>query len=198
MLPEQIIYIGVLINLICTIWYIKGVFSGGTKPNLVSWFIWMLAPFIGFFLSLKAGAGLSSLGILLAGFGPFLVLIFSLFKKNAFWKISFFDLICGLFSILALVLYITTKNLEISIIFAIASDGLAYIPTYIKSWKNPGTETSSTYWGGIINNTLSLLIIKNWSFAIFSFPLYLVLANVLEVIFLNRKKFKFLQFAPKK
>lgn len=188
MLPEKIIFVGILINLFCSVWYIKNVFNGNTKPNLVSWFIWMLAPFIGTFLALKAGAGFSALSIFMAGFGPLLVIIFSLFKKNAFWKIQSFDLICGFFSIIAIVLYIVTNNLEISIIFAVLSDLLAYIPTFIKSWKFPETETSSTYIGGVINNILSLLIIKNWIFAIYLFPLYLVLANLIEVYFIYRKK----------
>lgn len=188
MLPENIIFVGVAINLFCSAWYIKNIFYGNTKPNLVSWFIWMLAPFIGAFLAFKSGAGLAASGIFMAGFGPFLVIIFSLFKKNAFWKIQSFDLICGFFSIVAIVLYLITKNLGISIIFAILSDLLAYIPTFIKSWKFPETESSSTYIGGIINNTLSLLIIKNWIFAIYLFPVYLVLANLIEVCFLYRKK----------
>ncbi|MEK7539449.1 MAG: hypothetical protein AAB595_02325 [Patescibacteria group bacterium] len=189
MLPQNIIFVGVFLNLFCSIWYIKNIFYGQTKPNLVSWFMWMLAPFIGFFLQLKAGAGFSSLGAFMAGFGPFLVIIFSLFNKKAFWKIQFFDLVCGFFSIIAVIFYLITNNLGVSIIFAILSDLLAYIPTFIKSWKFPETETSSIYIGGVINNILSLLIIKNWIFTIYSFSAYLVLANLIEIYFLYRQKF---------
>ena len=188
MLPEKIIFIGVLINLICTVWYIRGIFYSGTKPNLVSWFIWTLAPFIGVFLQLKAEAGLSVLGTLMAGFGPFLVLLFSLFKKNSFWKIKTFDVICGLIALFSLILYILTHNLGISILFAILSDFLAYIPTILKTYKFPETENSSIFAGGIINNILALLITKNWIFAIYAFPVYLVLANLIEVYFIYRKK----------
>ncbi|MFA5095144.1 MAG: hypothetical protein WC447_00570 [Candidatus Paceibacterota bacterium] len=188
MLPENIIFVGVLVNLLASLWYIKTIFHGNTKPNLVSWVIWMLAPFIGFFLQIKAGAGISTLPVFMAGFGPFLVIIFSLFKKNAFWKIQPFDLLCGLFSILALIIYITTSNLGISVFFAVLSDLLAYIPTFIKSWKFPETESSSTYSASIFSNVLSLLVIKNWIFAIYSFPIYLILANLLEVYFIFHKR----------
>ena len=188
MLPEKIIYIGVLINLIGILWYIRGIFYSGTKPNLVSWFIWTLAPFIGVFLQLKAEAGLSVLGTLMAGFGPFLVLLFSLFKKNSFWKIKTFDVICGLIALFSLILYILTHNLGISILFAILSDFLAYIPTILKTYKFPETENSSIFAGGIINNILALLITKNWIFAIYAFPVYLVLVNLIEVYFIYRKR----------
>jgi hypothetical protein len=188
MLPEKIIIVGVVVNLFCSLWYIKNIIYGNTKPNLVSWFIWMLAPFVGTFLALKAGAGFSALGIFMAGFGPFLVIIFSLFKKNAFWKINFFDLACGFFSIVAIALYVITNNLSISILFAIVGDGLAYIPTFIKSWKYPETETSSVYLGGVVNNILALFIIQNWIFAIYSFSIYLILINLVEIFFIYRKK----------
>ena len=118
MLPENIIFVGVAINLFCCIWYVKSIISGNTRPNLVSWFIWMLAPFIGTFLALKAGAGFSVLGIFMAGFGPLLVIIVSIFRKNAFWKIETFDLICGFFSLMALVLYIFTYNLAIFLLIS--------------------------------------------------------------------------------
>lgn len=193
MLPEYTIVAGILINLFCSFWYIKNILKGDTKPNPVSWLIWSLAPFVGVFLQLRAGASWSVVGVFMAGFAPFLVVIFSLFKKNAFWKVRPFDLVCGLFSMAALIIYVVTSNLALSIVFAILSDFLAYIPTFVKTWKNPETETSSVYWGGIVNNILSLLIIKDWLFTIYSFQIYLVLANLIEVTFIYRKRI----FRPK-
>ena len=126
--------------------------------------------------------------VFLAGFGPLLVVVFSIFRKNAYWRLSAFDIICGMFSVLALVLYALTHNLAVSIIFAILSDLFAFIPTYKKAWKFPETETAAVYLGGIFNNILGLLIIKNWSFTIYSFGLYLVIANIVMICFLYRKK----------
>jgi len=188
MFPEKIIFVGVLINFVCTIWYIRGIFYSGTKPNLVSWFIWTLAPFIGVFLQLKAGAGLSTLSVFMAGFGPLLVLLFSIFNRNAYWKITRFDVICGLISLLALVLYIFTHKLGISILFAIASDGLAAIPTIKKSWNFPETETSTIYFAGLISNILSLLVIKSWIFSIYSFSVYLIIINIIIIFTIYRKR----------
>ncbi len=188
MLPEKIVFIGVVINLSLSFWYIRSIFRSGTRPNLVSWFIWMLAPFVGTFLAIKAGAGFSVTGIFMAGFGPLLVIIFSLFKRNAFWKIETFDVVCGIFSILAFLLYILTLNLSISILFAIISDGLAAVPTINKSWKFPESESISVYLGGIINNVLSLLVIKNWDFAVYSFNIYFVLINIIIIFAIYHKK----------
>jgi len=188
MFPEKIIFVGVAINFFCSLWYIKNIFRGGTRPNLVSWFMWTLAPFVGVYLQWRAGAGLSILGTFMAGFGPFLVIIFSLFRKNAFWKINSFDILCGIFSIFALILYVLTKNIALSIVFAITSDTLAAIPTILKSWKNPETETALVYLGGILNNILALLIIKNWNFSIYAFSVYFILINLIILFAIYHKK----------
>lgn len=188
MLPENIIYLGVIASVIAYFLYFKNIFFGNTKPNLVSWSIWALAPFIAVFFQLKAGAGLSVLPVFMAGFGPLLVIIVSLFRKNSIWKINKLDIICGALSLLALVFYVLTHNLGIAILFAILSDGLAAIPTIIKSWKFPETETSTVYLAGIFSNILGLLIIKNWIFSIYSFSLYFVLVNLAIVFSIYRKK----------
>jgi hypothetical protein len=195
MLPENIIYIGVVLNIIAIIWYIRNIFYSGIKPNLISWFIWGLAPLVGVFLQLKAGAGLSVLPVFMAGFGPLIIFIVCLFKKERYWKITKFDLFCGFFAILALIIYILTNNLGISIIFAILSDGLACIPTILKSWKFPETETGVVFFSGLIGNILALLIIKNWIFSIYSFSVYLILANLIILFSIYGKRiFRFLKF----
>ena len=186
--PRNLFFFAVFVNFLGQFFYIRSVVWGGTKPNLVSWFIWMLAPFIGVFFQLKAGAGLSVLPVFMAGFGPLLVIIFSVLNKNSYWKLYTFDIYCGLFSFLSLVLYVFTHNLGISILFAIVSDGLAAVPTIIKSWKFPETESASIYLTGIFSNIAGLFIIKNWIFSIYSFGIYFILLNLIIVFCIYRKK----------
>jgi hypothetical protein len=150
----------------------------------------MLAPFIGVFFQVKAGAGLSVIPVFLAGFGPLVVIIISLFRRNSIWKITTLDIICGILALMALILYIFTHSLGISILFAIMSDALGGIPTIVKSWKFPETETVTLYAFGIFNNILGLLIIKNWIFSIYSFNLYLILMNFTIVFCILWKKKK--------
>lgn len=188
MLPENIIYFTILTTAVGYFFYFKDTLYGQTRPNFVSWFLWMLVPFIGVFFQLKAGAGLSALPVFLAGFGPLLVILISLYRRNSIWKITRIDMFCGILAFLALVFYVITRDLGISILFAILSDGLAAIPTIIKSWKFPETETAVVYVPGIINNTLGLLIIKNWTFSIYSFSIYFIVINTIILFCLYRKK----------
>ena len=148
----------------------------------------MLGPFIGVFFQLKAGAGLSVLPVFLAGFGPLVIIVISLFRKNSIWKITKLDVICGILAIMALLFYVLTHNLGISILFAILTDGLAAIPTIVKSWKFPETETAVVYLPGIFNNTLALFVITNWIFSIYSFSIYFIVVNTIIIFCIYHKK----------
>lgn len=76
----------------------------------------------------------------MVGFTPLCIFIASFFNKKSYWKITKFDLLCGLFSIFGLVLWYITKEGNIAILFAIFSDLSAGIPTLVKSFKYPETE----------------------------------------------------------
>ena len=188
MISEQFGYLTIIAGLLGISFYVIDIFRGKTKPNFISWFFWMLAPFIGTFLQLQAGAGLSVLPVFMAGFTPLLVLVVAFIKSNAYWKLSFFDVACGVFSFLAMILWIFTRNTDISIVFAILADALAAVPTLVKSWKFPETETAAGYMPGVFNNIIGLLIIRNWTFSIYSFGIYFIVMNLTLVLFIYRKK----------
>ncbi len=188
MLPEKIVYVGLLLQLIGQVSYIASIIKGHAKPNLVSWFIWMLAPLIGFFFLIEAGASFSAFPVFMAGFGPFLVILFAIFVKNGYWKINTFDLYCGALALLALIFYVFTHDLSMSILFAMLSDLLASVPTIVKSWKFPETESSWIYFFAMLSNILGLLTITTWSFSTASFNISLILQCIIILFCIYRKK----------
>lgn len=189
MLPEKIVLISLLISIVPFCLYLRDTYIGKTKPNLVSWFFWALAPLIGTYLQLKAGVGWSVLPVFLAGFFPVIIFIVALVRKNSHWKITVFDILCGVFSFGALVLWIITARTDISIFFAILADALAAIPTLTKSWKFPETETAIGYLPGVLNNILGLLVIKDWNFSTASFGIYFIILNTTLILLITRGKF---------
>lgn len=190
MSSEEIIFLCVitLTSIFGSSFLIRDILSGKTRLNLVTWFFWALAPLVGVFFQVKAGAGLSALPVFFAGFFPVVIFILALSKHRSYWKISKFDIFCGIFSLLALITYVLTRRTDISIIFAILADTLAAVPTLIKSWKFPETETTIGYVPGIFNNALGLFMIKNWTFSIYSLNIYFIVLNITLVTFLLRKK----------
>src|SRR6266568_290024 len=93
-------------------------------------------------------------------------------------KLTGFDLMCGALSIVGLVLWYITKSGDIAIIFSILADGLAALPTVVKSFNYPETESAWPYFASTISGILTLLTIKVWNLANIGFPLYIVLITL--------------------
>ncbi|MEY3470786.1 MAG: hypothetical protein RLZZ223_136 [Candidatus Parcubacteria bacterium] len=178
---QYLVFVGAGIHIIGTFDYIKATVRGETKPNRITWLLWSISPLIGAFASIVSGFNLASISVFSLGIAPLLVFIASFVNKNAYWKLSKFDYTCGVFSALALILWVITDNPLIAIIFAIISDILAGIPTLIKIYKSPQTETITPYITGIISSFSSLFAIKLWVLTEISFPIYLILIQSLHL-----------------
>lgn len=187
MLPENIIFLTLIFSAFGLYVYIRDIWRGTTKPNFVTWFFWMLAPFIGVYFQYKAGAGLSMLPVFMAGFVPLVVLVVASLKKNAYWHLGVYDIWCGVISALAILLWVMTKDPALSIFFAILADAVAAIPTFTKSWTNPESETALGYLPGVVNNIIGLLIIRNWNFSTASFGIYFIILNLALMLVITRK-----------
>ena len=188
MLPEYFAYLTIIFALIGVSLYIKDTFLGKTKPNRVSWLFWTIAPFYVVYVGDKYGVYMHLLmATYMAGFGPLLVVIASFFNKNAYWKITKFDIGCGILSAVAIIVWVTTKNGTLSLVFAILADFFAGLPTIIKSWRHSDTETIGPYLYGNFNSIITFLIIKDFSFLNLAFPIYFLLANTIIILGIKKK-----------
>lgn len=118
---------------------------------------------------------------------PRLIFIASFVNKNAAWKISKFDLLCGSLSLVGLVLWIITKIGNLAIVFSILGDIFAAIPTVTKSFYHPETESSGAYLASTIAALIAILTITTWNFATYGFPLYALIINLLIYLLVQLK-----------
>ena len=186
---QYLVLVGVAVQTIGIANYIKEILWGNTKPNKVTWLMWSVAPLIATFAAFSDGVRWSVLPVFMSGFGPLLVFIAYFLNPNAYWKLERFDYLCGICSVLALILWWITKDPNIAIAFAIASDGFASVPTLIKLWKYPKTETVSPFTAGLFSALTSFVAIKMWGFSAYAFPAYLVMINILLIFCFYRRKF---------
>lgn len=188
MINEKFVILGFFLSLSGSISYLVDTIKGKTKPNKVSWFMWSLAPLIAFTAEIKEGVGLASLMTFSVGFGPLLIFISSFINKKSNWKIQKLDLLCGLLSVVGLILWQITKIGNIAILFSLISDGAASVPTIIKAYHYPETENANVFILSAINAILTLLTIRIWNFAHVAFPLYIFFTCTLISLLI---KFKF-------
>ncbi len=186
---DYLLAIGAVATLAGALVYIRSMARGGARPNRVSWLMWSIAPLIATSAEITKGVGWAALPVFMNGFCPLLILLSSLAVKKSYWKLTKFDYACGLLSAAALVIWAITKTPEIAIIFAIASDGLAAVPTLRKALHSPRSESVWPYAIGIFSGLTAFGVINTWIFSAYAFPAYLVAINLLlsSAVLLGRK-----------
>lgn len=185
---QYLVLLGAAANIFGGFYYIKDTLAGTTKPNRVTWLMWSIAPLIGTVAALAAQVTWAVLPVFMAGFVPLLVFAASFKNKNAYWQLRKLDYLCGLFSLLALILWAITKEPVVAIALALASDGFAVVPTFIKSWTDPDTESSIAYSTGVFSALTGFAAVNNWNFSEYGWPIYLVIANASLLISIYHKK----------
>ncbi len=186
-MSQYLVLIGTVFAFFGGYTYIRDTIRGETKPNRVTWFLWAIAPIIGTIAAVSKGVTWAALPVFMAGFIPLLIFLSSFINPKAYWKLSFFDYLCGIFSLLALILWLVTKDANLAILFAVISDGLASIPTAIKAWKYPETETGFGFFMGVLNVLTSFVAMKIFNFTELAFPVYILVADIYFTLAIYRK-----------
>lgn len=187
MLHENFIIIGTLIGAVGSLAYLVDTVKGKVKPNRVSFLLWSIAPIIAFVAQLKQGVGLESLMTFSTGFLPLTIFIASFVNKSAEWKLTTFDLMCGLLSVVGLILWLITRIGNVAILFSIIADGLAALPTVVKAYRYPETEIAWPWLATSIGVILTVLTLKELTFANSGFIIYIFIVNTLIFSFTQFK-----------
>ncbi len=175
---HYLVLLGAIVSLYGIAHYIRDIFHGQTKPNLITWVLWALAPLVASAAAISTGARWAVLPTFMVGLGPLLVVISALIKRSAIWRPKNFDYLSGGFSFVAILLWAVTRKPGMAVLFAILSDGLAALPTLIKAWQFPKTESGIVYTTALFNIMTSFAAIQNYTFPEIGFPIYNTLLNI--------------------
>lgn len=187
-LMQFLIFIGAAVSLVFNIPYAWATITGRVRPNKVSWLLWTIAPAIGFFAALSKGWTWGQFPVLISFSTTALIFICSFINRKSYWAIERFDIMCGAVSVLALLVWGLTSNPNLAICFAILSDIMAAIPTAIKAWRYPETETWEPFAAGVFNAGTGFFAMTIWTFTSLAFPIYLVIINGILALIILRKK----------
>ncbi len=118
------------------------------------------------------------------------VLLFSLVFKYGVGGLARLDLLCyGAFAV-SLIAYLLTRNVVLSLTLLIVTDLIAFVPTIVKNWRDPTSDTWVFFVaGGMAAAAASLLARETNAYAEVVFPVYIFAVNALAVapILLHRR-----------
>src|SRR3989344_1114112 len=173
-----VLVVGVsVLQVIAVISYVRGMVSGTTRPNIVSWFLWECALLIALAAQLSAGASWSAVILVTALIVDGAVLCVAFFGYG-YKKFGITDGVCLFLSLAAILLCALTDNPLVALVFAIFADATAYVPTMVKAFRDPFSETASTWLLSAVAGFLSILLASTADFANLAFPVYYVFINL--------------------
>jgi hypothetical protein len=187
MLPEYFAVVGSVIASTGGIYYAYLTFKGQVQPNRVTWLFWSAFPMIAFVAQLSQGVGLVAWATFIAGAPPILVLIGSLFNKDAFWqtkRIDYWFAVAGLLSVIA---WQVTDTPNIAFTFALLADLIVALPTIVKTFQFPETENWKAYGISAIGFLLAVLAVPEWTYDNGAFVVYLFLLNLSIAVLAARR-----------
>ena len=124
----------------------------------------------------------------LAGFTPFLILLASFINKKAYWKTEPKDYYLMAAAIAGIILWALTDNPNLALTFALLADIFAGLPTVIKAYKYPETESWVAYAISTLGFGISILAIQTYTFENGAFVIYVFILNGLLAYLASRKK----------
>lgn len=161
--------------------YIVATLRGKAKPNRVSWLLWGVAAGVSLVAEIRQSVGWPAVLTAMVTIGPLGVFVASLVNPKAYWRLTRFDLTCGLFAVFGLILWQATDVANLAIVFGILADFAAALPTINKAYRAPQTERAQVFLLSVVAAVITLLVIARWDFANYAWPVYLVGLNVLFI-----------------
>lgn len=174
--------------------YLKDIHQGKAHPHVLSWLGWAFITALGASAMLAEG----STWVVAILFANTLLCLsiagYSIVRKVGVWSTGIYDFVFFGIGILGLILWQVLNIPIIALVCAIVADLSFGLPTIIKTYKDPSTETSFVWMTATISGLLSLFAVQSFAFHEVAYPLYLfvydtlVLLLVLKIIYRSKNK----------
>ena len=132
-----------LLAVLSVVPYIVSILRGHTKPERMTYFIWFVVDAVTISSYIVSGARTTIWTGLVYVFSG--LLIFCLSIKYGMGGFSNFDILCLVFALLGVVLWIDTKNALIALYMGNFVGLMGYLPTIKKAYFLPGTENTLSW-----------------------------------------------------
>ncbi|MCA9351783.1 hypothetical protein KC866_00085 [Patescibacteria group bacterium] len=158
--------------------YLKDIARKKVQPHAISWAGWGLTTLLAFFAMSSELFNWAAFIVLVNSLACFVVVIFSYVKGVAVTIFSQYDSIFLVSGLLGVVLWQYFNNPDLAIIFAIIPDLSFGIPTIIKTYTNPFSETKLAWLMSTLSGFFSIFAISYVSFTEIAYPIYLFIFDL--------------------
>lgn len=179
--------IGIIISIIRYGIYFRAIYKGQARPHVFSWLNWGLLVGIGAFLQYMSNGGPSVWVLVCVSSVCFAIAAIAtrIGEKN----ITRSDWIAFTIALMAIPVWLLTKNPVYSLIWIIVIDCASYYPTVRKSWRDPWGEPPGSYvWAGS-RYFFAAFAVNEFTWQQMIYPLFLMMSDwaFAAYVFLRRR-----------
>jgi hypothetical protein len=186
MLPEYFAIVGSIIGSLGGFYYLYETIVGKAQPNRITWLLWGIFPMVIFVAQRAQGVESLSWTSFVAGFTPLLIVAASFFNKKAYWRSEPRDYYLMAAAIVGIILWAITDDPNVALLFALLADMLAGIPTLIKSYRHPQSESWIAYAISTVGFGISFLSVQTYDFENTAFVAYIFIMNGVLALLASR------------
>lgn len=169
-----------IITLVAYYPYIRDIFKGTTKPVRATWFIWSVLSVIALTSQIASGGRWSVVMTVAQMLGVTTVFILSI--KRGYGGLGKKEIISLIVAALGLGLWVVTNQPLLALLCVVIVDAAGSWLTVFKAYKDPGSETLSTWIMDCISSIFALVAIGSLNYTLMLYPAYLFFANGAVVV----------------
>ncbi len=180
---------GILSSLVVVIGgipYLVDIHKKRVHPHVLSWIGWAFITALGASAMLAEGSTWAVAILLANTLLCVSISVYAVIKKVGVWSTGIHDFIFFGLGILGLVLWQTLDLPILAIVCAILADLFFGLPTIIKTFKDPASETIFVWLTASVSGLLSLFAVRNFMFAEAGYPLYLLIYDTIMLLLVLR------------
>lgn len=185
-----LILIAAGLALVGNIPYLIDVIKKRVKPHPYSWFVWSIVSMVTLIGGIQKGAGLAAIAIAASEVFTILIFIFALRNgiRDSFKDIQKKDTIFLVVALLGLIPWFVTKDPTISVIVVVCIDLVAFVPTLIKTYKDPESETYLLYSMNVARHLLILFTVSQFNLATTFHSFAMITTNTMMTLFIVKSE----------
>lgn len=166
--------------------YVVSTLKGKNRPNRATWIIWT-AVGVSLLASYAAAGARETVWVSAANLLAFIfVLVLSVKYGVGGW--TSLDVACLIGAALGFLLWWWFDSPLPTLYSGLFIDFVGAVPTLVKAWKEPESESLTAWVLFCVANALNLFAIKMWSVVVASYPVYMVFITLLLVVILMARR----------
>lgn len=162
--------------------YIRDITQKSVKPHVLSWLGWGCITALGASAMVAEGSTWVALIVFANTISCFFIVLLSILNRVGVWQTTLFDWLFFGMGLIGILLWQTLHMPLLALVCAIIADLAFGIPTIIKTYQDPDSETPFVWIMATVSGVLSMFTISVWAFYEVAYPLYLLLFDSLVVL----------------